>query len=83
MDGLDFAFYRGRSKYHTKYDSIPGMAGGKNALWAMMESVRGAGDTLVNSVDQDNGPNDEKAVYFDRKLFFRFCPISGTKSSPV
>jgi hypothetical protein len=77
MDGLDFAFYRGRSKYHTKYDSIPGMAGGEKALWAMMESVRGAGDTLVNSVDQENGPSDEKAVYFDCKLLFRFCPISG------
>ncbi|KAF9237861.1 hypothetical protein BU15DRAFT_88557 [Melanogaster broomeanus] len=42
LHGLDFAFYRGRSRYHTKYDSIPGMEGGKRALWAMMEGTRGA-----------------------------------------
>jgi hypothetical protein len=66
MDGLDFAFYRGRSKYHTKYDSIPGMEGGKKALWAMMESAMGAGDALANFVD-DNGDEDKNAVYFDRE----------------
>jgi hypothetical protein len=40
MEGLDFAFYKGRSKYHTKYDSIVYTEGGRKALWAMMDSVR-------------------------------------------
>jgi hypothetical protein len=68
MDGLDFAFYRGRSGYHTKYDSIPDLKGGQKALWAMMESVRGAGEALVNGVHE--GEEDGNAVYFDRKNFY-------------
>ena len=28
MEGLDFAFYKGRSAYHTREDSVPGTAGG-------------------------------------------------------
>ncbi|EGO00552.1 hypothetical protein SERLA73DRAFT_50249 [Serpula lacrymans var. lacrymans S7.3] len=68
MDGLDFSFYRGRSRYHTKYDSIPGMAGGVKALWAMMEATKGAGEALAN---EDNthatgaGEQGDKPVYLD------------------
>lgn len=65
MDGLDFAFYKGRSKYHTKYDSIPGTHGGKKALWAMMEAVRGAGDALANNANTHG--KGEDAIYFDRE----------------
>lgn len=62
MEGLDFAFYKGRSMYHTKEDSIPGTVGGGRALWAMMEAVRGAGSALVNNDAPGRG---EDAVYFD------------------
>ena len=68
-EGLDFAFYRGRSRYHTKYDSIPGMAGGKKALWAMMEGTHGASVALANRDNfhvQPHGQRD-RPVYFDRK----------------
>lgn len=71
LKGLDFAFYRGRSRYHTKYDSIPGMSGdkSKNALWAMMEGTLSSslvlandvkGQTRTESVGQGSEP-----VYFD------------------
>ncbi|KII95471.1 hypothetical protein PLICRDRAFT_98578 [Plicaturopsis crispa FD-325 SS-3] len=63
MDGLDFAFYKGRSKYHTKYDSVPGTEGGLKALWAMMEGTRGAGSALVN--DAATHGKGDGAVYFD------------------
>ncbi|KAF9222451.1 hypothetical protein BS17DRAFT_708764 [Gyrodon lividus] len=66
LNGLDFAFYRGRSRYHTKYDSIPGMAGGRKALWAMMEGTHGASLALANAdaMHTQNGQQD-KPVYFD------------------
>jgi hypothetical protein len=73
MDGLDFAFYRGRSKYHTKYDSVPGTVGGEKALWAMMEAVRGAGIALVNDGSTHVGKRveeGENAIYFDRERSF-------------
>ncbi|KAG1793225.1 hypothetical protein EV424DRAFT_1606114 [Suillus variegatus] len=71
LKGLDFAFYRGRSRYHTKYDSIPGMSSdkSKNALWAMMEGTLSSslvlandikGKTRTESVGQGSEP-----VYFD------------------
>lgn len=64
MEGVDFAFYRGRSKYHTKYDAMPWTVGGERALWAMMDTVRGAGGALINF----GGPNVKQgAVYFDRE----------------
>ncbi|KAG7452279.1 uncharacterized protein BT62DRAFT_960318 [Guyanagaster necrorhizus] len=63
--GLDLAFYKGRSKYHTKFDAIPYTVGQTRALWAMMEAARGSGVALVN----DDGPMHSKtsssAVYFD------------------
>lgn len=67
MEGLDFAFYKGRDKYHTKYDSIPNTVGGEKALWAMMEAVRGAGSAMANDGDMHGGAG-VNAVYFDREL---------------
>ncbi|KAH7911326.1 hypothetical protein BJ138DRAFT_937247 [Hygrophoropsis aurantiaca] len=66
MNGLDFAFYRGRSRYHTKYDSIPGMGGGEKALWAMMEGTRAASVVLANDDRTHDGTAmASKPVYFD------------------
>ncbi|KAG5728578.1 hypothetical protein E4T56_gene19613 [Termitomyces sp. T112] len=62
MQGLDFAFYRGRSYYHTKYDAIPFIQGGVRALWGMMETLDAAGCALL---DQDNSEPSEDVVYFD------------------
>ncbi len=65
MEGLDIAFYKDRAVYHTPLDSIPGMGTGeaRRALWAMMETVRGVGLSLLN----DNQPDDgqDPGVYFD------------------
>lgn len=72
MEGIDFAFYQGRAQYHTKYDSIPGAGGARRSLWAMMDSVLGAGWSLLNDdethVDIEKGP--EAPVYFDGKGLF-------------
>ncbi|KAF5343636.1 hypothetical protein D9757_014678 [Collybiopsis confluens] len=64
MRGLDFAFYRGRSKYHTKFDSIPFLEGGDRALWAMMEPTWAAGVALAND-DSSSPPPNEKAVFLE------------------
>lgn len=65
MQGLDFAFYKNRAFYHTPFDSISGMGRneGRKALWAMMETVRGAGLNLLNGPAADD--NTEAGVYFD------------------
>jgi hypothetical protein len=74
MEGLDYAFYKGRSSYHTRLDSIPGAGarekGGnaKKALWAMMETARGAGSALAN--DERTHRKSGDAVYFDRESLF-------------
>ncbi|KAH7883336.1 hypothetical protein F5I97DRAFT_1904225 [Phlebopus sp. FC_14] len=67
LNGLDFAFYRGRSRYHTKQDSIPGMEGGKKALWAMMEGTLGASIALANgdTFHAEVLGRQDKPVYFD------------------
>ncbi|KAG6382055.1 hypothetical protein JVT61DRAFT_692 [Boletus reticuloceps] len=67
LNGLDFAFYKGRSRYHTWYDSIPGMEGGKKALWAMMEATHGASLALANddAVHAQPLPRQERPVYFE------------------
>ncbi|KAF9463513.1 hypothetical protein BDZ94DRAFT_1321670 [Collybia nuda] len=62
MQGLDLAFYTGRSRYHTKFDSIPHLEGGRRALWAMMESAWGAGLALLDAPEGGSGGD---AVYFD------------------
>lgn len=69
LDGLDFAFYKGRSRYHTWYDSISGMEGGKKALWAMMETTHGASLALANddTVHVKSFPRQERPVYFERE----------------
>lgn len=66
MAGLDIAFYKNRAYYHTPRDSIAGMGynEGRKALWAMMESARGAGLALLND-DDTVSANAEPAVYFD------------------
>ncbi|KAF9465216.1 hypothetical protein BDZ94DRAFT_1350181 [Collybia nuda] len=69
MEGLDFAFFQGRSKYHTKHDSIPGANGVKESLWSMMESVRAAGLSLLNDEDGYVGKR-EPPVYFDLFGFY-------------
>lgn len=68
MQGLDVAFYKNRAFYHSPRDSIPGMGydKGKKALWAMLETARGAGLALLNddaTADDDGSPG----VYFDCK----------------
>ncbi|KAG1719757.1 hypothetical protein EDB19DRAFT_2044953 [Suillus lakei] len=71
LEGLDFAFYRGRSRYHTKYDSIPGMTGdkSKNALWAMMEGTLSSSLMLANDVKgktrNESVGQGSQPVYFD------------------
>jgi hypothetical protein len=70
MDGLDLAFYKGRSKYHTKYDAIPWTVGGKKALWAMMETARGVGDALLKDDAGGDWHEESNAVYFDRGITF-------------
>lgn len=69
LNGLDFAFYTGRGRYHTKYDSIPGMTGGKRSLWAMMESTHGASVALANRDDLHGqaGGLQDRPVFFDRE----------------
>lgn len=71
MEGIDLAFYRGRSKYHTKYDAIPQTDGQEKSLWAMMEAARGAGLAMVNDksgkTHGENGKGKGPAVYLDCK----------------
>ncbi|KAL0955569.1 hypothetical protein HGRIS_001809 [Hohenbuehelia grisea] len=64
MQGLDLAFYKGRSRYHTKYDAIPFTDGGKRSLWSMMEAALGAGLALAND-DSTHTPDADAPVYFD------------------
>ncbi|KAJ7481173.1 putative zinc metalloprotease [Mycena galericulata] len=61
--GLDLAFYKGRSKYHTKFDSIPHTVGQERALWSMMESTQVSGLSLLDN-DDTHGAGSPP-VYFD------------------
>jgi len=77
MDGLDLAFYKGRSKYHTKYDAVPFVMGGENSLWSMMETARGVGENLLSApfaeIDEGADTNDVP-VYFDCEFqFILYC----------
>ncbi|KAJ7137774.1 hypothetical protein C8R44DRAFT_660823 [Mycena epipterygia] len=63
MEGLDLAFYKGRSKYHTKFDAIPYTVGQEKALWAMMESAKASGLSLLDD-DKTHGTGSPP-VYFD------------------
>ncbi|KAJ6531240.1 hypothetical protein B0H19DRAFT_1006053 [Mycena capillaripes] len=68
MNGLDLAFYKGRSKYHTKYDAIPYTEAQERALWAMMEASKASSLSLLND-DRTHGAGSPP-VYFD--LFGRW-----------
>lgn len=70
MAGLDFAFYRGRSLYHTRYDDVRDTEGGKRALYAMMEASLAAGKALL-STDNDDATDTKPIVYFECE-FLRF-----------
>ncbi|KAF9002868.1 hypothetical protein BDQ17DRAFT_1425400 [Cyathus striatus] len=63
MQGLDLAFYKGRSRYHTKYDAIPYTKGQERSLWAMMEAALGAARVLADSGEEKKGA--AASVYFD------------------
>ena len=77
MDGLDLAFYKGRSRYHTKYDAVPFILGGERSLWSMMETARGVGENLLSAlvveVDNENDDkNEDVPVYFDCEFYTVF-----------
>jgi hypothetical protein len=64
LEGLDLAFYKGRSRYHTKYDAIPWLEGGTyNAIWGMLESACATGEELLKG--NSGNTKSEGAVYFD------------------
>lgn len=66
MEGIDLAFYKRRSRYHTLFDSIPGAKGqAKESLWAMLESAWATGGVLLNL--DSPAANAKSSVYFDRK----------------
>ncbi|KAF8578706.1 Zn-dependent exopeptidase [Ramaria rubella] len=62
MQGLDLAFYRRRSLYHTKDDSLPRL-GGVDSLWNMMESALLSGIALTETTPVQTV--EDPAVYFD------------------
>ena len=74
MQGLDLAFYKGRSMYHTRYDTVPYTRGGEKSLWSMMEVAKGSGVELLNAddteVDQGGVRDKDAPVYFDSKHNF-------------
>ncbi|KAF8161606.1 hypothetical protein B0H34DRAFT_796365 [Crassisporium funariophilum] len=79
MQGLDLAFYKGRSRYHTKYDAAPYTSGGKKSLWSMMEVARGVGVGLLNTDEGENeGDDGGVPVYFDlfKAIIFVFPIIN-------
>jgi hypothetical protein len=71
MQGLDLAFYKGRSRYHTRYDTVPYTTGGERSLWSMMEVAKGSGIELLNAfdtgVDQGGVRDRDAPVFFDSK----------------
>ena len=75
MQGIDLEFYKGRSKYHTKFDTAPQLDNeARRSLWAMMDAARGSGVVLLDDPEYANHGHRKagRAVYFDRKCFF-FC----------
>ncbi|KAJ3524153.1 hypothetical protein NMY22_g11128 [Coprinellus aureogranulatus] len=63
MEGLDIAFYKGRSRYHTKWDGPSFTAGGEQSLWAMVEVARGVGAGLLGQ--KPDSKRTHAGVYFD------------------
>lgn len=68
MTGVDYAFYTGRQKYHTVYDSVPALRGNKS-LWGMMENLHGVAVSVAHDTRPDDN-KDLKVVYFDSKCNF-------------
>lgn len=66
MEGLDLAFYKGRSKYHTRYDAMANTDGQERSLFSMMEAAKGAGLALLNKDETHSEKDSGVAVYFDR-----------------
>lgn len=65
MVGLDYAFYRNRDQYHTKYDSVSNLDG-KAPLWNMLEGALATAKSLANEGSATKGSSD--VVYFDGAL---------------
>ncbi|KAI3619598.1 peptidase family m28 family [Moniliophthora roreri] len=66
MRGVDLAFYRGRARYHTKYDAVPWTEGRERAVWSMIEAAYGTGATLANEGSVEASlPAERKGVWFD------------------
>lgn len=80
MAGLDLAFYKGRSRYHTKYDAVPYTLGGKKSLWSMMEVAKGVGIGLLNKENLDDKKTKDAPVYFDGEVV-RFVHNTGIYAS--
>lgn len=68
MEGLDIAFYKGRSRYHTKWDSPSFTEGGERSLWAMIEVARGVGAGLLGQEPDGKRAHHNAGVYFDREF---------------
>ena len=64
MRGLDLAFYRHRSRYHTKYDTVSSL-NGPNALWSMLEASIATANALTD--EKATIDNDDPVLYFDGK----------------
>ena len=67
MKALDLAFYKGRSRYHTRYGTTPYTTGGEKSLWSMMEVAKGFGIELLNTYDNEvdqGGVRDRDAPVF-------------------
>ncbi|KAH9485854.1 Vacuolar membrane protease [Psilocybe cubensis] len=69
MKGLDLAFYKGRSRYHSKYDSVQHTVGGIKSLWSMLEVARGVAVGLLN-VPFDDKLKAEAANIDDDPVIF-------------
>ncbi|KAL0065822.1 hypothetical protein AAF712_007125 [Marasmius tenuissimus] len=66
MRGIDFAFYRGRTRYHTKYDALAWTEGRERAIWNMMQAALGTGIALVNENNAEaTASTSRKGVWFD------------------
>lgn len=65
ISGADFAFYQGRQKYHTIYDSVASL-GDRRPLWSMMENLHSAAKSLAYEPD-GLASNTVNFIYFDRE----------------
>ena len=83
MQGLDLAFYKGRSSYHTRYDTVPYTKGGEKSLWSVMEVAKGSGIELLNAydteVDQGGVRDKDGPVFFDSKHIVVFQSEMGLR----